>query len=77
LRGLDVVATDPAPDAENNLHKFVDAAWPALRSKGLSKSGSRDRLSFTADMKKAVSDADLVQENGPERRISRSNYLRT
>src|SRR5271156_3153322 len=66
-RGFDVIATDPAPDAEKNLHKFVDAAWPALTAKGLSKNGSRARLSFSPDMKKALSDADFVQENGPER----------
>src|SRR6202034_3860747 len=48
-------------------HKFVDAAWPALTAKGLSKNGSRERLSFSSDMKEALSDADLVQENGPER----------
>src|SRR6202040_2892013 len=28
---------------------------------------SRDRLSFTANMKEALSEADLVQENAPER----------
>src|SRR6201982_132350 len=65
--GFDVVATDPAPNAEQNLRKFVDAAWPALTEKGLVRAGSRNRLSFTTDMRKAVSDADLVQENGPER----------
>ena|SRR5258706_10403863 len=43
-RGFDVIATDPAPDAEKNLRKFVDAAWPALRAKGLSKNASRARL---------------------------------
>jgi 3-hydroxyacyl-CoA dehydrogenase len=66
-RGFDVVATDPAPNAEANLRKYIDAAWPALTTMGLSKKASRERLSFTADMKKALSDADLVQENGPER----------
>src|SRR5580658_9269927 len=65
--GFDVVATDPAPNAEQNLRKFVDAAWPALTEKGLVRNASRNRLSFTPDMKKAVSDADFVQENGPER----------
>ena len=65
--GFEVVATDPAPNAEQNLRKFVDAAWPALTQKGLAKSASRSRLSFSQDMKKAVSDADFVQENGPER----------
>ena len=34
---------------------------------GLSPNASRDHLQFTTDMKKALSDADLVQENGPER----------
>jgi 3-hydroxyacyl-CoA dehydrogenase len=66
-RGLDVVATDPAPNAEANLRRYIDAAWPALTTMGLSKKASRERLSFTTDMKKALSDADLVQENGPER----------
>jgi 3-hydroxyacyl-CoA dehydrogenase len=65
--GFDVVATDPAANAEQNLRKFVDAAWPALTEKGLAKNASRNRLSFSPDMRKAVSDADFVQENGPER----------
>src|SRR6266545_5304614 len=34
---------------------------------GLSPGASRDRLSFTTNMKEALSRADLVQENGPER----------
>src|SRR3984957_4165410 len=66
-RGFDVIATDPAPDAEAKLRAYVDSAWPAVTAMGLSPSASRERLSFTIDMKKAVSDADLVQENGPER----------
>ena len=65
--GLDVVATDPAPNAEPNLRKYIDAAWPALTAKGLAKKASRDRLTFTLGLKKAVSRADFVQENGPER----------
>src|ERR1700757_4560022 len=65
--GFDVIATDPAPNAEANLRKYIDAAWPALTAMGLAPRASRERLSFTLDMKAAVSDADLVQENGPER----------
>ena len=65
--GFDVVATDPAPNAEPNLRNYIDAAWPALTAKGLAKKASRDRLTFTLDLKKAVSRADFVQENGPER----------
>src|SRR5262252_4030609 len=66
-RGFDVVATDPAPNAEANLRKYVDEAWPALTKIGLSPGASRDRLSFTTNMKEALSQADFVQENGPER----------
>src|SRR6201988_5018697 len=65
--GFDVVATDPAPNAEPNLRKYIDAAWPALTAKGLAKKASRERLTFSLDLKEAVSRADLVQENGPER----------
>jgi carnitine 3-dehydrogenase len=66
-RGFDVVATDPAPNAEANLRKYVDEAWEQLEEIGLSPGASRDRLSFTTDMKQALAQADLVQENGPER----------
>ena len=65
--GFDVVATDPAPNAERNLRKYIDAAWPALVSKGLAKNASRERLTFSPDLAKTVSRADFVQENGPER----------
>src|SRR6202030_3863457 len=66
-RGFDVIATDPGSNAEANLRKYVDEAWPDLTSIGLSQGASRDRLSFTIDMKEALSKADLVQENAPER----------
>jgi 3-hydroxyacyl-CoA dehydrogenase len=65
--GLDVVATDPAPGAEPALFKYVEAAWPALRTLGLAPGASIDRLKFTPELKEAVGGADLVQENGPER----------
>jgi len=67
-RGLNVTATDPAPNAEANLRKYIDAAWKDLTVVGLSPNASRDHLKFTTDMKQALRDADLVQENGPERK---------
>src|SRR6266850_1020806 len=67
-RGLNVVATDPAPTAEANLRRYIDAAWKDLTALGISPNGSRDHLRFTPDLKEAVADADLVQENGPERK---------
>jgi 3-hydroxyacyl-CoA dehydrogenase len=66
-RGFNVVATDPGPNAEANLRQYIDAAWKDLTVLGLSPKASPDHLEFTLDMKKALSDADFVQENGPER----------
>src|SRR5258707_2055469 len=66
-KGLDVIATDVAPDAEASLRRFVKAAWPALERLGLARGAAQSRLSFTPDLPAAVSAADLVQENGPER----------
>ena len=66
-KGLDVVATDVAPDAETKLRDFVKAAWPALERLGLAPGASQSRLSFAADLPTAIRAADLVQENGPER----------
>jgi len=66
-RGLDVVATDPAPNAEENMRKYVDQAWEQLTALGLAPGASRDRLGFTTNMKEALANADFVQENGPER----------
>jgi 3-hydroxyacyl-CoA dehydrogenase len=66
-KGLQVVATDPAPNAEAALKKFVETAWPALVRLGLSPRASQSNLKFTAALARTVVDADLVQENGPER----------
>jgi 3-hydroxyacyl-CoA dehydrogenase len=65
--GLEVIATDPAPNAEENLRKYIDNAWPALEQLGLSSGASKERLSFTTKLSGALEDVDLVQENGPER----------
>src|SRR5271170_6614027 len=66
-RGFNVVATDPAPNAEANLRKYVDAAWTSLSKNGMAPSASRDRLTFEPKMAQALAKADFVQENGPER----------
>ena len=66
-RGLDVVATNPNPDAEAALRKYVEEAWEQLEVIGLSAGAARDRLTFTTNMKEALSKVDLIQENGPER----------
>jgi 3-hydroxyacyl-CoA dehydrogenase len=66
-KGLEVTATDVAPNAEAALKRFVEAAWPALKRLGLAPGASQSNLKFTAALAEAVKGADLVQENGPER----------
>jgi 3-hydroxyacyl-CoA dehydrogenase len=66
-KGLEVVATDVAPNAEAALKRFIESAWPALKRLGLAVGASQSKLSFTAELATAVKGADLVQENGPER----------
>jgi len=66
-KGLDVVATDVAPNAEEALMKYVHDAWPALERLGLTPGASPLRLAFSNDLAQAMKGVDLVQENGPER----------
>jgi carnitine 3-dehydrogenase len=66
-KGLDVIATDIAPDAKPKLDAFVAAAWPALEAAGLAPGASPAKLRFTNNLDAAVADIDFVQENGPER----------
>jgi 3-hydroxyacyl-CoA dehydrogenase len=66
-RGFRVVATDPAPQAEEKLRRYVESAWKDLSRLGLAANASLKNLEFTSNMKKALTDADFVQENGPER----------
>ena len=66
-RGFNVIATDPGPNAEANLRKYVDEAWTTLSKNGMSPTASRERLTFEPKMAQALAKADFVQENAPER----------
>ncbi|MGW4079330.1 3-hydroxyacyl-CoA dehydrogenase NAD-binding domain-containing protein [Streptomyces sp. NEAU-174] len=66
-RGYDVIAWDPAPDAEEKLRRLVAAAWPALEQIGLADGASPDRLTVAATLAEAVADAQFVQESAPEK----------
>nr|WP_300309403.1 L-carnitine dehydrogenase [Halomonas sp.] len=65
--GWDVVAFDPAPQAQARTRAFVDNAWPSLTRLGLAEGASPERLRFVSDINEAVVGADLIQENVPER----------
>ncbi|MXG89849.1 3-hydroxyacyl-CoA dehydrogenase NAD-binding domain-containing protein [Nocardioides flavescens] len=65
-RGYDVVAWDPAEDAEPRLRHLVELAWPALTELGLAAGASTDRLTVEHDLAAACARADFVQESAPE-----------
>jgi carnitine 3-dehydrogenase len=62
--GLDVVAYDPSPDAEEGLQSFVRQALSQLADLGHRGQG---RLSFTTEVSEALDGVDFVQENAPEK----------
>ena len=64
--GLDVVAWDPAPGAEQALRGKIANAWPALARQGLAEGSDPARLRFVATCEEAASAADFIQESAPE-----------
>jgi carnitine 3-dehydrogenase len=65
-QGYDVVAYDPAPDAEIRLKALVGNAWPAVERLGLAAGADRGRLEVAGSLAEALSRADFVQESTPE-----------
>jgi ketoreductase RED1 len=68
--GLKVTVQDPRAGVDAEVRGYVDRAADALRALGLSAeliASGHERLSFEPDLERAVANADLVQENGPER----------
>ena len=66
-RGCTVRAHDPASGAHDRLVASLRAAWPALVGLGAEPEIPLHRLHWSDDVAGAVRDAELVQENGPER----------
>jgi carnitine 3-dehydrogenase len=66
-KGFTVRTTDPVAAAEEKLRAYIDSAWPLLEEMGLEPGADKSNLTFSTDMKEALSGVDFVQENGPER----------
>jgi len=62
--GYDVVASDPAPDAEARMREFVSRALPDAKP---AEPVTEGKLTFVSTPEAAVANADLIQENAPER----------
>ncbi len=65
--GLDVIASDPAPGAEESLNTKIATAWPAMQKLGGGHELPRGNLSFTASLEEMAETADWIQEAAPER----------
>jgi carnitine 3-dehydrogenase len=64
--GLDVDVYDPAPGAQGDLLRMLEATWPLLERLGLRPGASPDRIRFHAGLAGAVGEAGMVQESSPE-----------
>lgn len=65
--GRSVCLYDTAPDAEANVRRYIETAWPTLESLGLTDKGTPDAITFVHSAAEAVEGADFIQENVPER----------
>ncbi len=74
-RGLDVVASDPAPGAEEKLRASVARAWPAVVKSGLATRDTPPAFRFESDLAAACAEADWVQENAPENEALKRDLL--
>jgi ketoreductase RED1 len=63
---LKVTVNDPRTDIEEVTLKGIEEISPTLKALGYDVSTLTKNLYFERDFAKAVKDADLIQENGPE-----------
>jgi ketoreductase RED1 len=66
VNGLKVVLSDPDAAIGNQVRGIIQAALPALQALGYEVLDAMRQLSFQSDTAKAVAQADVVQECGPE-----------
>ena len=75
-RGLRVTASDPAPQAEALLRRFIDTAWPVLTQlRAKTAAPPHNALAFCDEPETAVDEADFVRENAPERETVKQALL--
>ncbi|CAM3184260.1 3-hydroxyacyl-CoA dehydrogenase NAD-binding domain-containing protein [Filibacter tadaridae] len=74
-QGLEVIAFDPGEGAEQRTHAAIQQAWPSLVHIGLAENASADHITFVETIEEAVKDADVIQENVPEREDLKKSVL--
>ncbi|KAJ5746940.1 uncharacterized protein N7511_008636 [Penicillium nucicola] len=66
-KGLKVIATDPAPDAEAKLLEYLQKNGSAVPNTKVAPSTFLENLKFVKDLDPHMGEIDMIQENGPER----------
>ncbi len=74
-RGIDVIASDPAPGAEQALRAAVERALPSIRKLSQAPLESIGALSFTNDVGELARSVDFIQESAPEREDLKRDLL--
>lgn len=74
-RGIDVIASDPAPGAEQALREAVERALPSIRKLSQAPLGDTGTLSFTSDVGELARSVDFIQESAPEREDLKRDLL--
>ncbi|MEV5436527.1 3-hydroxyacyl-CoA dehydrogenase NAD-binding domain-containing protein [Streptomyces sp. NPDC052682] len=65
--GLTVRVSDPREDLADAVAEALEQYAPHLAARGLEVTGLAGRVHLAANVTEAVRDADVIQENGPER----------
>jgi ketoreductase RED1 len=73
--GLKVTVNDPREDVEEASFKGIEEISPALKALGYDVSALTSNLYFEKDLNKAIRDADIIQENGPENLVFKQNLM--
>lgn len=65
-RGWDVLAWDPAPDADVKLADYIERAWPSVTDLGLFDGAAPGRVTFVDRVEDVAEAADWIQTSAPE-----------
>ena len=68
-RGHDVLAWDPAPDAEDRLRAAVERDWPSAVKLGLFPRADPSRLMWADSAEDLAGRVDWIQESAPENEL--------
>jgi len=74
-RGLDVVAWDPAPKAEERTRQAIERAWPSVRKLGTYPGADPGRITFLDSITEVGTAADFIQESAPENTTLKQTLL--